>query len=204
MGWRVISTCTLAASLLLSGCTHRVVKNSPPPPDAGRTGERGYVDLQPGAVLRVVVPILKSGAYVLPDSSFEQHGTTIVVHDKGDFIGFERDFYDVRPRHPAGIQLQFRHAEITENGATRVEHRAALPLVSELAAFRYVRIVFLQRLSATDHDQALVGANDENLLARLTREVIGGAGCSAERGGFCEWVPLGVAVVQVSPDHLRD
>jgi hypothetical protein len=189
----------LAVVLVLVGCA-RHTPASPPVIDSRTTGERGYIDLQAGEVLRVVVPILRSGAYVLPDSSFEQHGNTITVHDKGDFIGFERDYYDVR-HNGAGIRVQFRNAEVTENGKMRVQHKAALPLIAEFERFRHVRMVLLQRVSAVDHDQALVGANDPGVLEQLTRDVQNHAGCGAQNGGLCRWVPVGISVQPVSRDN---
>jgi len=68
--------------------------------------ERGYIDLKPGWLLRVVTPILKSGGYRLP-SLEKPNGPFGALSVGPDFIGYEVSLYRVKARKSA-LHIQFR------------------------------------------------------------------------------------------------
>jgi hypothetical protein len=171
---------------LLAGCVaHRV-----PPPVLDNAA---YIDLQPGWRLRVVTPILKSGGYQLRASIPETSGGTITV-SAADFIGFETAYYAVST--PAeGMRIEFLSATITRGGETTPQPQPLVPLFNLPARVRFVRLIYLTRVSEADHDMAVVASDQKETLDALTSAVQANPGnCETTRGAFCSWVPAGIAV----------
>jgi hypothetical protein len=142
----------------------------------------------------VVVPILKSGGYRLPSLQLNgQNAGSLKVGP--DFVGYENDYYAV-VKNGGGVRTEFRFAEVVKDGNTTPQ---SLPLVSLFnlpANMRYVRLIFLVRVSNADHDMAIAAAADPKALAAITRRVQANpdAGCASGVDSFCAWVPPGIAV----------
>ena len=146
--------------------------------------------------MRVVTPILKSGKYVLGTLGTETDGKTVIVDTGGDFLGYEIAYYSVRPRRGGGVRIEFTAAEATRNSVTAPQTKSIAPLFDLPRSSRYVRLIYLIRVSQVDHDMAVVAARDIRSLNALTLQVQSNPGeaCRDGRDGFCSWVPQGIAV----------
>jgi hypothetical protein len=155
----------LLLAIVLSGCAARKAPVAPTAVDRA-----DYIDLQPGWRLRVVTPVLKSGAYELA-------------------------YYAVRSRNGTGVRLEFLSAEITEEGKTTAQSRPLAPLFQLPRSVKYVRLIFLTRMSRADHDMAVAAAAEPDDLDALTRRVLDDpADCKSEARTYCAWIPQGIAV----------
>ena len=203
----------LTVAVALLGCAPRAARTAgqpeiPPPPELPASPEDpqtasladpapDFIDLQPGSIVRVVTPLLKSGGYLPRTDPGQASGNTVTLVADKDLIGYETTFYSVRPRHGGGVSVDFLRAEVTRKGHTHPQASSRgwpLTLPSEA---RFVRLIYLTRLSATDYDMALVATAEAAALDDLTREVKS-ARCESGSRGFCAWVPAGVAVTPES------
>jgi hypothetical protein len=113
--------------LLLIAFIRRVPVQTSAPDN--RIAEPNYVDLRAGWRLRVVIPIQRSGGYIVPTAALPQ-GDTISVSAGGDFIGYETDYYDVRSHHGSEMRIAFNRAEAVERGNTSNRTQPTLQLFS--------------------------------------------------------------------------
>jgi hypothetical protein len=195
----VVAVC-LALVGLLTGCAARTRRISAAgakpvvPAPAPQPGT--YIDLQPEWRVRVVIPILKSGGYVLKELATETVGKTVTVDTGGDFLGYEIAYYTVQGRRGGGVRIDFASAEGTRNGVTASETKSIAPLFQLPRRARYVRLIYLIRVSQVDHDMAVVAARDIGSLNALTLRVQANPGeaCRDGRDESCSWVPQGIAV----------
>lgn len=187
--------CALISALLtLVGCvSHRIRTPAPP---AALAVNASYLDLRPGWRLRVVTPLLKSGGYRLT-SKIQQTGTnTMTITASEDFIGYETAYYLVRTRWRAGLDIQFLSAEATRDGVTKTQPRPTLSLFQLPPRRRYVRLIYLRRVSQSDHDMAVLAASSATVLAKATKQVQRDAAACHDTETFsCSWVPAGIAVI---------
>jgi hypothetical protein len=95
----------LLTTVSLAGCAAR------PPRPTGTLADRhpDYVDLHPGWRVRVVIPLTKSGKYKVETSTTQTSGNTIEVKASDDLLGYEEDFYEVKPKE-AGVAIRFKSA----------------------------------------------------------------------------------------------
>jgi hypothetical protein len=155
----------------------------------------GFVDLRPGWRLRVVTPLLKSGAFALPVSALKVSGNTVTLSAGDEFEGYETAYYAVAPHPKGGVMISFASAEVTKQGQSAPQPRPALPLFKLPRGARLVRLVFLTRVSQTDHDMAVLAAGDIAELDRLTTAVQANPGACVVAGrSDCAWIPPGIAV----------
>ena len=156
---------------------------NPAPP----AGPRYYIDLEPGWRLRVVTPILKSGGYRLKTEG--QPGPTTLTAGP-DFLGYEVAYYAVKAR-----TIEFTTAEVHHKDGVVPAAQPMVPLFRLPGEARYVRLIYLVRVSEADHDMAVVAANKKDALAPLTAQVRAHPEtCRSQRGTFCSWIPDGIAV----------
>lgn len=181
----------LALAILLTGCAARKPRVAPAAVDRSN-----YIDLQPGWRLRVVTPVLKSGGYQLRPDGQQLSGNTIALSTGGDFLGYELSYYAVRSRHGTGVRLEFLSAEISEEGKTSAQSRPLAPLFQLPRSARYVRLIFLTRVSRADHDMAVVAAPESQDLDALTLQLLADpvGACNREGRTYCAWIPQGIAV----------
>lgn len=180
----------LVLVFLLTGCA---VRKPPVPVAALQPIGPSFIDLQPGWRLRVVTPILKSGGYRLKSISQKVEGNNVTLTAGDDFLGYEVAYYSITARHG----VEFVSAETTRNGHARPQPRPVAQLFQLPRGMRHVRLVYLVRVSQADHDMAVVAATDMEALESLTRRVESypTEACHGERGVFCAWIPVGIAVV---------
>ncbi len=153
-----------------------------------------FVDLQPGWRVRVVVPMLRSGGYVLPSLQAHGAGNTMELKAGDDLLGYEKAYYKILPRPGGGIRIGFSRVEVWEKGRTHRQSKPLLDLFEEAAGARHVRLVYLIRESRADHNMAIVASDDLAALDELTQAVTRRAECNSSPKASCRWVPNGIAV----------
>lgn len=181
----------------LSACGRREVhvpvipSDNPGPPD--------YADLRAGDMLRIVLPVLKPGNKSPVLKSEPEDGTTISL-SASNLIGYKTVIYSINGKRSGRVQLKFASAELTQNGI-----RHALPEPPRLPfslpqKSEYIRLLYLQRLSASDHNMAIIASKRMNDLVRLTMQILKNSeACAIAKQASCSWVPVGVAVRPEEP-----
>lgn len=137
--------------------------------------------------MRVVTPILKSAGYRLKTES-EPGSTTLQAGP--DFLGYEVAYYTVKAR-----SVEFTSAEVHKKDATVPAAQPLVPLFRLPGRARYVRLIYLVRVSDADHDMAVVAAHRKEALDPLTAQVRANPeNCRDQAETFCSWIPNGIAV----------
>lgn len=154
----------LFAAIFLTGCASRTTRVSIPSSENARL-QSSYIDLQPGWRLRVVTPLTKSEIYEVAPDEGKREGGMITLAAGGDFLGYETSFYTVRPQGRKGVRIQFASGEQTKNGITSVEAHRQLQLFDLPRGDKYVRLLYLARVSRRDHNMAVIAARRRQLLA---------------------------------------
>src|SRR5579862_2254437 len=127
---------SVALACLLAGCAARNTRAPAQPPV--RPADAGFIDLEPGWRLRVVVPILKSGGYRLDLGQTQTSGNTVSL-SASDFLGYEVAYYAVVPRGGP----QFITAEVTHDGQTAPQPRPLVRWFELPRGVRHVRLIYL-------------------------------------------------------------
>jgi hypothetical protein len=168
-----------------AACSHKQVARTPPAPK-----DNSYLDLAPGSHLRILVPLLKDGQTHLALDAAKSQGSTITL-SAANLIGYELSYYSAQAQRKGRIRLHFVSAERSKDGQTVPLPSAPqlpFPLPRKAA---YIRLVFLVRVSESDHNMAIISAKTrpavEALTARLKQHP---NDCNIG----CVWVPQGVAV----------
>jgi hypothetical protein len=171
-------------------------KSTPKWPQSTFT-DRSYVDLQPGWRIRVVVPILESGGYIVRTEEVRNSDGTVSLQTEKGFVGYERDYYQVNSPGEGKSVISFQSAEFT--GIDHKKIKKPKPVISLFVlpeSVNYVRLLFLTRVTETEHDAAVLAASSLAALDTLTPkvEVSPSASCTALPDGLCSWIPEGIAV----------
>ncbi len=165
-----------------------------PATPAINSGPPDYEDLRPGEMLRVVIPLLKSAGARPMLQSEEMEGATISF-SAPDLIGYQTVRYAVNARRGGRVQLSFESAELTKNGAsTLIPEPAALPFPLPRKA-EVIRLIYLQRLSDSDHNMAIAASRRKDDLNTLTMQIRKDPkACMTTKEVSCSWIPAGLAV----------
>lgn len=171
-------------------------KSTPKWPHSGFT-DRGYIDLQPGWRIKVVLPILESGGYKVRTEEVRNSDGTVSLQTEKGFLGYETDYYQVNSPGDGKLAITFQSAEFTG-----IDHKQTRKLKPVVALFdfpetiRYVRLLFLTRVIETEHDAAVLAASSLAALDALTPKVEANpsGNCTAQPDGICSWIPEGIAV----------
>jgi hypothetical protein len=174
-----------------AGCARRPSRAAEPGLP-GQPATPDFVDLRPGNTVVVVIPILRSGSYVLPSLKKQAMSSNGGIEAGTDFLGYEKDFYSVK-RDNNGVRVRFRRGEVWHNGKVQKVHAPRVTLFEHIEN-SHVRLVFLTRASEADHNMAILSSGDLPLLDEMTHEVTTWAECRSGRDGSCIWVPNGIAV----------
>lgn len=190
-------------SAALTGCIWRPLQLPAKPEPAAAPEE--YIDLRDGWRVRVVTPILKSGGYRFQTDVQEVAGNTITISAGTDFIGYETAYYAVRARSEGGVAIEFGSAEVTKEGKTTPQARPVASLFELPESAKYVRLLYVLRISHADHDMAVVATDKPETLDAFTRDVQAkpADACKVERGTFCAWIPAGIAVRPEAREIVR-
>ena len=158
--------------------------------------DKSYIDLQPGWRVRVVTPVLSSGQFKMPPKEFHAEGKTVALQTGGEFLGYETDYYAVSARNGNGVVVRFGSAEFTSNGKSSKRSQPLVPLFDLPENVRYVRLLFLTRVSRTEHDQAILGSASLTGLDALRKRVEESPAeqLQAPAGGNLHLGPAGIAV----------
>jgi len=145
-------TWALVSALFLAACGQRAVTPPTALPDA-----RSYIDLEAGWRLSVITPLLQSGGYVLGPGEVKRGGVTEVKAP--GFLGYERSLYELQPRG-RGVHLRSASAEVVRDGKTEARPAPVAALFAQAKRRRHVRLIYLLRSAAVNHDMAVVSADD--------------------------------------------
>ncbi len=181
----------VVAMACVTGCARRQ-----PHDEMGAFVDKSYIDLEPGWRVRVVTPILRSGKFKMQPKEFHAEDKTVALQTGGDFLGYETDYYAVNAQNGGGVVVRFGSAEFTSNGESSKRSQALVPLFDLPENVRYVRLLFLTRVSQTEHDQAILGSSSLADLDGLRKRVeeSPAKNCKIQPEGICSWVPAGIAV----------
>jgi len=142
-----------------------------------------------------VTPILKSGGYRIKaePSASGAGGATLSVTVGSDFLGYEVAFYAV------GSRVSFTsaevHRQVDKKDTVTAEERPMVALFRLPREARFVRLIYLVRVSEADHDMAVVAARKKEELDPLTAQVRANPSACRNTGRtFCSWIPNGIAV----------
>jgi hypothetical protein len=178
------------AALSGTSCSHKRAFVSPPAPV-----DNSYMDVVPGTRLRILVPLLKEGQRDLGLGTFQSAGSTISV-SASNLIGYQLSYYSAEKRRQGKVRLKFVSEETSRDGKmmAETERPDSLPFVLPQEP-AFVRLVFLVRVSAADHNMAIVAAQTRDELDSLTTTLRKDPkACQTVTTTFCTWIPEGVAV----------
>lgn len=156
--------------------------------------DNSYLDLAPGGSLRIVVPLLKSGALPLETLLLQQDGDTFLV-SAANLAGYDISFYSI-DRAPHGrVRLKFTTAEITRDSKTVSDSQApALPFALPLTP-QHIRLFYFVRKSQSDHNMAILASKNLAALNTFTKQLENHPDvCGTDGEISCSWVPAGIAV----------
>ena len=180
----------LAALVLLAGCA----RHAPLPPAPARAP---YTDLKPGQRVTVVTPILKSGGFLVRSAESKVEAgpggsLNVTMKTDDDFQGYETAVYQFDERS----RVRLLEVSVSKGGVVTPQTRSIAPRLNVPAKMRYVRLLYTLRVSAADHNMAILAAADAKRLIALTERVQAdpAGGCRSSAKEYCEWVPAGVAV----------
>jgi hypothetical protein len=174
------------------GCVRQQVPLSTP----GGTvrNDNSYMDLEPGSVLRIVMPLLKPGAVGSGLAEREVNGNTITL-SADDLAGYTTAHYSVTGNKRSGVRLRFLSAEETRNGNTiPMPQPPKLPFDLPQRT-EHLRLIYLVRVSQADHNMAIVGSKRVDAVDAFTKRLREEpAICKTSGDIFCSWVPASIAV----------
>ena len=178
--------------LLCGGCAKRSVKASAPQ----RPKQAEFLDLAAGWRLSVVKP----EAGQIQEQVEEHDGKKVIALRTSEDFQFSIERYSVSKRLGGGVRLHYQATERHTKDTTAIAKSAETSFLRQVAGKRYIRLVYLVRLSESDHNMAILGTNRVEDLERLTAEVRRQpSSCTPQRGSICFWVPVGIAVRPEGP-----
>lgn len=183
-----------AATLLLADCVKKAPVAATPTPVAWPVKSPDWVDLLPDWQVREITPIFSSGGFVAKGVTIEK-GNTITISNT-DFEGYETAMYSLQPRPGGGVDARLASVETNKSGQITKEIKPRAQLFQFPRQVRYIRLLYLLRVSTADHNMAVLGSNQVDELNALTKQVQGDpeGGCKNMRRAYCSWVPQGIAV----------
>jgi hypothetical protein len=164
--------------------------------DSFPSTDRSYLDLQLGWRVRTVTPLLKSGKYVPEFKSSKNANGVVELSSGNDLLGYETSDYSVVSGEGGGVKLIFSSAENFIDGKASPQSQPRVHLLDFPPSAKFIRIVFLTRVSSSDHNQAILAATSLATLDALTQQVEAdpSENCKSEGETRCVWVPQGIAV----------
>jgi hypothetical protein len=193
---------TLAALLLAVTTTGCAVRRAPSPDVLKDAAVRGFIDLQPGWRIKVVTPILKSGGYFPNIAAEKEQGNIVRLSSDADLVGYETSYYSVKQRKDQGVKVEIASVLLTKESKTTRQDQPVLQLFNLPSTVRFVRLLYLLRVSGADHDMAIAGANTPGVLDEVTAKIQADPTeqCVVSAQSYCRWVPKGVGVRVESPN----
>jgi hypothetical protein len=193
---RIGSSGFLLAGIALAGCANRTHAPVAALPAAVKWPVKSpdFVDLLPDWRVREITPIFTSGGFVAKGLEIRE-GNTITISDT-DFEGYETAMYTLKPRPGGGVDVTLESVETNKDGQITKELKPRVMLFQFPRRVRYIRLLYLLRVSTADHNMAVLGSNDVDQLSDLTKQVQTdpAGGCKDLRRAYCRWLPQGIAV----------
>jgi hypothetical protein len=182
----------ICAALLFTsiGCVHK----TPAPASPAPVADNSYLDLAPGGSLRIVVPLLKSGALPVETQPIQAEGNTFLV-SAANLASYDVSYYFIDPAPHGRVRLKFTAAEITRDSKTvSGSQPPALPFALPLTP-QHIRLFYLVRKSQSDHNMAIIASKNLAALNTFTKRLESRPDvCRTDGEMFCSWVPSGIAV----------
>jgi hypothetical protein len=181
------------ASVLAVGMTGCVHKGSVPPPATAQSLAPDFLDLEPGWRLRITTPLSR------PDASTTQEpsatGTITLKVPEG--FAYETAYYAILRGPDRVLSFELVAGTVVREGKPTNEASMLGWKIHPNIAAPVARLIYLTRLSETDHNMAVIAALNAPALESLTRRIDQSPeqGCISTANSFCVWVPAGVAVV---------
>jgi len=175
-------------TLILGGCA----ASHKPAPKYGLAADHSFIDIEPGWRLRVVTPLLKSGRYRVRTASTSPQptGATVELRADSDFLGYELAYYTLEPK----ARIRLTDVEATLSGKTEPRTQPTAKLFDWPKDARFVRLVFLTRVSTADHDMAVLTARRFEDLGTWTQKLQNEPDTACKSTPYCSWIPGGIAV----------
>ncbi len=147
----------------------------------------------------MVAPVTRSGTYTVTTATQpQQQGQAISLKSSDDLIGYETASWALIARRGGGVALKLNSADLTRDGKTTSEAEPTRAMIHVPQYARFLRVFYLTRKSASDHDMAILGAGRFDQLDPLTvklRSTPTEACANQPRERiYCEWIPTGMAV----------
>ncbi|MBV8810820.1 MAG: hypothetical protein JO033_19300 [Acidobacteriaceae bacterium] len=174
------------------GCSRQRV--SVPVASTTSPADNSYMDLGPGYELKIVTPLPNSPGGRIETAPQQSEGNTVVL-SAPNLIGYEVSHYAIEDGRHGKVRLIFASAEMTKNGQTSPEATAP-PLPFSLPSGKnFVRLIYLVRVSQSDHNMAITASKSRAALSAFTEELKENPAICEQNGQvFCSWVPAGIAV----------
>lgn len=156
---------------------------------------KDYEDLQPGQRLQIVTPLLSSEGTRPALSGQETNGNTISLKAT-NLVGYQTAYYAINGKLDGRVNLKFTASVITKGGVAvpTTQPPSSLPFLHPRRA-EYIRLIYLRRLSQSDHNMAVVSSRRSDVLDTITRQVVNNPdACANTQQASCSWVPAGIAV----------
>lgn len=146
--------------------------------------------------MRVVTPKLKSGGFLIKPVEQKEEGANITLRVTDEFLGYETATYDVLPVKDGGVKIVTGEVEFNRDGAITKTQKSFAPRMAVPGRFKRVELLYMQKVSNSDHATAILAARNAEELDLLTRNVLAQPDtyCRMSRKEYCEWIPAGVAI----------
>ena len=115
-----------------------------------------------------------------------QEGNAITITDYR-LRGYEAATYSLKPKTGGGVDAQLTSVETNKAGVVAKALKPRVPLFQFPRQARYIRFLYLLRVSNADHNMAILGSNEVDQLNGLTKQVQSdpAAGCRNLRRAYC-------------------
>jgi hypothetical protein len=191
--------CWLWLFLWVGACSRRLTTPIP----SSAPSDSSYLDLTPGSTLRILIPLWKAGQARNGFGPAQVKGNTIAL-SANNLLGYEFAYYSVIGRRNGRVQLKFASVEVSKDGQRVPQATApALPFTLPQKS-GFIRLVFLVRVSQSDHNMAIVAAGSRSALDSITRLLKQDpTACQRSKTIFCTSVPEDIAVRPELPGDFK-
>jgi hypothetical protein len=132
-----------------------------------RTASPDFLDLQPGWRLRITTPLSRHNASATQEAS--DAGTITLKAPEG--FAYETSYYAIRRDPDRVLHFEFLSGTVSRDGKITSEPaRLGWEIQPNIAA-PFARLIYLRRLSDSDHNMAFVAALNATTLETLTRMI---------------------------------
>jgi hypothetical protein len=174
----------------MTGCAH---KRSVAPPTAAQSVAPDFLDLEPGWRLRITTPLFRHDASATQEPSAP--GTITLKAPEG--FAYETAYYAILRGPDRVLGFELASGTVVRDGKPTNEAPTLGWRIQPSIAATLARLIYLTRLSESDHNMAVVATLNAPALESLTRRIGESPeqACISTADAFCAWVPAGVAVV---------